>query len=107
MLEDRAHDGGALVAAIKALPDATPIKALRVMSAATARAGVTLRPTQRDEMSLTGLLSAELRHKIVQGQTFLKLNAIHRHVQTPAWMRLAAMLSMHTGYPMRVPEASN
>ena len=58
-------------------------------------------------MSLTGRLGAELRHKIVQGQAFLKLNLIHRHVQTPVWMRLATMLSMHTGYPMQVPEANN
>ena len=58
-------------------------------------------------MGLAGLLGAELRHKIVQGQAFLKMNPIHRHVETPVWMRLAAMLSMHTVYPMRVPEASN
>ena len=77
------------------------------MGAATARAGVASRPTQRDELGLAGLLSAELRHKSVQGQAFLKLNPIHRHVETPVWMRLAAMLSMHTGYPMQVPEASN
>ena len=96
-----------LVAAIKALPDATTIETLRVVSAATARAGVASRPTQRHEMGLTGHLGAELRHKIVQGQAFLKLNPIHRHVETPFWMRLAAMLSMHTAYPMRVPEASN
>ena len=77
------------------------------MGAATARAGVASRPTQRDELGLAGLLSAELRHKSVQGQAFLKLNPIHRHVETPVCMRLAAILSIHTVYPMRVPEASN
>ena len=78
-----------------------------MVGAATARAGVALRPAKRHEMSLAGRLGAELRHKIVQGQTFLKLNQIHRHVETPVWMRLAAMLFMHTVYLMRVPEASN
>ena len=105
--QDRAHDGGALVTTVQTLSDATTVETLRVMGAATARAGVALRPAQRYEMSLAGRLGAELRHKVVQGQPFLKLNPIHRHMQTPAWMRLVAMLSMHTGYPMLVPEASN
>ena len=34
VLEDRGHNGGALVAAIKTLPNTTTVKALRLMSAA-------------------------------------------------------------------------
>ena len=37
----------------------------------------------------------------------LKLNPIHRHVETPVCMRLAALLNMYTVYAGRLSEASN